>query len=52
MVAVDAAMLAVVLRGVRLHLASGSEWAEIMRRWTRGLVSALVRRVASKQVLP
>jgi O-antigen/teichoic acid export membrane protein len=52
MVAVDVAMLVVVLRGVRLHLASGSDLAGILHGWIRALVSAFVRRVASKKALP
>ena len=37
MVAVDAAMLAVVLRGVRRHLVSGAELADAASRWTQEL---------------
>jgi hypothetical protein len=48
MVAVDGAMLLVVLRGVQRHLVTGSELAESLRGWGR----ALARRSAGRQALP
>jgi Na+/proline symporter len=52
MVAVDAAMLVVVLRAVRRHLASRPELAEAARGWKRRLASAFARHFAGRQALP